>query len=99
MPTRIIFSHVGIDDLLLGHVFRQQVENRLLERAVTRVHALVEGDALLGRVAVVVVFDVGVSATYTNHAFLAPNRHLLDFSANQITILFLKFRNGHESPK
>ena len=78
-------------------VLLHQFNNDLLECTVFRVHDVVYRHALLSRIIVIVLCDVSVTATDSDHALVTSDHHFLHLAANQVAVFFRELDNGHES--
>lgn len=73
-----------------------QSNDRILERLVAACHLLVQGHALLGRVAFTILVDLGIAAADAHHTVLAAHRDLLLLGPHEVRVLLLESDDGHE---
>ena len=78
----LVIDLVAIEYLWAGLVLFHELNNRLLKSEILSVHDMIERNALLRRIVIVVLTDVSVTATYSDHAFFASDHHLFDLCAN-----------------
>jgi hypothetical protein len=70
---------IGVDDVLRGIIFFEQIDDSVKEGCVVCRHLCVESDALFYRIFVVVLIDGHIATAHANHAILSASRDLFDF--------------------